>query len=393
MDNNELKIEFNDEVFRNVYEECLNARMTGWTLNLSAFTDSLLKAIESMADDNLTKNELIELDSERPKELSKEEKIISATKKAHDLSLYHSRKCYIRDKYIYGLHSFSYEEFLYYIFWRTKLRENKIIDTPNSFLAMFLVEIVNFIEYDNYKDCLDKLLFLKHYFSSDGHKLSMINTAIEEFILLYGSANDYSNNCNASKFDYIFEADEIISRTHSDTYNFIFQHTSGSFKQLSFYKKYKNCIGDDFGSFFYNIVDYFNSWGIDILKLWFGQKTLECPIDFSYIKYKFQEKIKEKNIIYRDNIIYSVSRLSQNHISLNAQDEDLKSGQCVFFRGYLMRYPLRLYENIKRKELGLREINAESALDDIAYMSEKSHILTQILSIYLSDDFQKNFVK
>ena len=88
---------------------------------------------------------------------------------------------------------------------------------------------------------------------------------LEEFVVLYGSECDYVNNCKASKFDYIFEADEIVNRTHSDIYNFIFKHTSGSFKQLSFYKKYKSSIGDDFESFFYDIVDYFNSNGINIL--------------------------------------------------------------------------------------------------------------------------------
>ena len=393
MTNNEFKIGFNDEIFRNIYEESLISKKIGWTLDLTPFKNGILNTIQSFVAGNSLTDTTIELNFKPPKEPSREEKLILNIKKAHNLSLYHAIDCDISDEYIYGFHSFSYEEFLSYVFWRTKLRENIITDTPNSFLAMFLIEIVNFIEYDDYNECLEKLLNLKNYFDSDEHKLRMINTALEEFILLYGAESDYFNNCNTSEFEYLFEMDEIVNRTHSDVYNFILQHTSGAFKQLSFYKKYKNCIGDDFEPYFYSIVDYFNSCGIDILKFWFGQKNLLSSIYFSYVKFKYPERISEKNIIYRNDVIYSISKLSQNRLTRVAQDEDLNSGQCVFLRGYLMRYPLRLYENIKRKRFGIKLINSESALDDLIHMSENSHILTQILNIYQSDDFKKKFIK
>ena len=95
----------NDQTYRKVYEECLDIHKIGWTINLSTFSNAISKRIEPIDSDASLSDIIPDLNKELPK-------IISVTKKAHNLSLYHNTACDVRENYIHGFHSFSYEEFL-----------------------------------------------------------------------------------------------------------------------------------------------------------------------------------------------------------------------------------------------------------------------------------------
>ena len=78
--------------------------------------------------------------------VSREEEYLSGAVEVNHLNLYEGEIIVPQKDYIYGYQDLSFDEFYSYIYWRTLIRNKKTHIVPGGFLALYLIEIVNFVE-------------------------------------------------------------------------------------------------------------------------------------------------------------------------------------------------------------------------------------------------------
>lgn len=362
------------EKLKEIYDEISNFNSFGWSLDFSSLYDSIIAKLNG------------EPEPPREKVLTKGEKYINNAIKVNKLDLFEGTIIVPKKDYISGYHNLSFDEFCSYIYWRTLVRNKKTVDVPSGFLALYLMEIVNFVEAETYLSGLELLKYLKQLSGHEPKNLSQVNNAIEEYVIVYGSVEDVYENCDISEFDYIFEEISILKQEHP---HLLLRLSSTSYPQLrksELWEKERQTLEKNFDKYFYSVADYFDLQNIHFLKLYVGTPK-HLSLRKVYIKHIFSEKLLPKEIVRDELQLIKVTDTFIGKIATNYTDGTEENKGHFFIRHYVIKYILRLYEKIMREKLGYPEINAE--LNVTNELALKDELPKKLFDIINSEEFKK----
>ena len=149
-----------------IYDKVSKFNPHSWTLDFSSFFNSILAEI------NGEKNP-----PKKKKVLSKDSEYINGAIEVSKLSLYEGEIIIPQKDYIYGYQDLTFDEFCSYIYWRTLIRNKATYNVPAGFLALYLIEVVNFVETDTYSSALKLLEYIKQLTEHEPKNSRQVNKA------------------------------------------------------------------------------------------------------------------------------------------------------------------------------------------------------------------------
>ena len=314
------------------------------------------------------------------KNLEKHHDYLLSAHKIKDLELLHGEILSPND-YVYGYFNLSYEEFCSYIYWRTLIRKRQTKIVPGGFLALYLIEIVNFVEFCSFEDILHTLSFLESLCENiEEANFRQIKKAKKEFVLLYGDAKQAEMTVDYSDFNYIFNRRLISSRSHPNLYKYL---APTSTIKSSFFIDNETFLCENFPKFYYSIMDFLKENNICLDDL-YSDGIAYMPYHTTYIKQIFSDRVIAKRI-YEHNeclLIVDPNGIKEASLATLAPDSYLISS-------YIHSYILRLYEKQIRELLGYRTIKISlHYMDD---MVNSSKTCQKLLFILTSKEFENKF--
>ncbi|MDD6526978.1 MAG: hypothetical protein PUF31_04100 [Oscillospiraceae bacterium] len=364
------------EYLRTVYEQLVKYDPFSFTL---CFTKAH-NIIENLEN----KDTFISTD----RKLSKGEEYILGAKRIKDVTLETGKIVDIIKDYVYGYQDLSYEEFISYIFWRTQIRKRKTVFVPSGFLALYLIEIVNFVEIDKVEDGLEIIKFLELLSADMESNLRQIKKAREEFLLYYGTVEDTKSIIDYSNFDYLFEDDKIINKNHPALLECFCNRHYTAFLRSKMFLQHSKELECNFQIWFYDLTNYLSLNGIDFLDLYYGSYTLH-KLHKVYIKNVIQEKVIEK-CIEKNGVCIVRTNCDVEIGTKFCTDGTQKNKEQSYIRWVVIRYILRLYENKMR-----RILNYPKNYPRIAELQKgfcKSEVAIKLANIFASDEFSDLFM-
>ena len=283
------------------------------------------------------------------KQLSKSEEYLAGARKIKDISIETGVITGATKSYIYGYQDLSFDEFSSYIYWRTQIRKRKRVLIPGGFLALYLIEIVNFIEFDKVQDCLEMIEFLESLSLEEKSNIRQIKKAKEELIFYYGTFAQAKNIVDFLEYEYLLEDEKILQKNHPNLLRCFCQRHYSAFLKSKMYLQYADKLENDFHNWFYSICNYFSERKINFLDLYNGEEKY-FKMRTVYIKEIIQEKVITKEIYLNDNLIIKVSD-EVDLLTKHFTDGTLRNKEHIYIRSVVVKYLLRLYECQKRKEL------------------------------------------
>lgn len=283
------------------------------------------------------------------KQISKSEEYLAGARKIKDISIETGVITGATKSYIYGYQDLSFDEFLSYIYWRTQIRKRKRVLVPGGFLALYLIEIVNFIEFDKVQDCLEMIEFLESLSLEEKSNIRQIKKAREEFVFFYASLEDAKTVIDFSEYEYLLEDDKIANKNLPSLLNCLGKRHYAALLKSKMYLQHPDELESDFYDWFYSLVDYLTKKGINYLELYYGN-IIYTSMRRVYVKEIFSERIIKKEISFNEISIikvYDEVELATKHFTNCTQ----QNKEHLYIRGVVTKYILRLYEYKMRKKL------------------------------------------
>lgn len=321
-----------------IFDEVSKYNPRRFTLDFSSFLDSIVAEINRE-----------EKKPRRKKVVSKTEEYINGAIKVNRLNLFKGEIITPKKDYIYGYQDLIFEEFCSYIYWRTQIRKRKTVFVPGGFLALYLIEIVNFVEFNTISECLETMIFLETLSVDVKSNMRQIKKAKEELLFYYGTLTATEKIVNYSEYEYLLEDDRIICKNHPALLKCLCQRHYSAFLKSKMYLQHADVLEKDFYEWFYSVCNYFAEREIDILDLYYGYTTYSKMRNV-YIKEIVKERIITKEVILNNTPIIKVSD-DVELITKHFTDGTLRNKEHIYIRSVVVKYLLRLYECKKRKEL------------------------------------------
>ena len=327
--------------------------------------------------------------SERPKRITREERYILTAKRIREVNLdvgdvIACELSTYRTSYEYS--SLSFEEFCSYIFWRTQTRNNQILQAPIPYIWLYLAELCNFIEYDTIEETISMLSFL---LSTQKHQRAktIIREAISDFLVYYGDSETLKEyDTEICKFNSVKNSLFFLNGTHSDPFDYVVSYSSYKIKESEIYNECPKTVRKYFMSFFYKIVDLLRVEGVDLLALWIGQYELAKRHELLIKEVKFN-LVVEKQLIEDGILLRSVTQGGAYEATMKPLGQDVDPGERIFYRNYIIDYPIQFFDNELRKITGKKQIDISTKkLHEMAGRGEKDN-LNKIIEFYESDIF------
>lgn len=367
------------EYLRRVYEQLAEYDPFSFTLCLAKAQD----IIENISPEN---KDAFSFSTSR--KLSKGEKYILGAKRIKDITLETGKIVDTNKDYVYGYQDLSYEEFISYIFWRTQIRKRKTIYVPSRFLALYLIEIVNFVEIEKVEDGLEIIKFLELLSADMESNLRQIKKAREEFLFYYGTVEETESIIDYSNFYYFFEDDKIINKNHPSLLECFCNRHYTAFLKSKMYLQYADKLENDFYDWFYSICNYFSTRKINLLDLYCGDEKY-IKMESFYIKKIVQGKIIIKEIYLNNTPIIKVSG-EVDLLTKHFTDGTIRNKEHIYIRSVVTKYLLRLYECKKRKELKFPK--TYPSVSELHKGFCNIEIAEQIETIFESEEFNQLYM-
>lgn len=363
---------------------------------VSKFNPHLLFVLDSSSLQNyingvwaeITGTEIRTQEPPKTKFVSREEEYLSGAIEVNNLNLYEGEIVVPQEAYISGYQDLSFDEFCSYIYWRTLIRNQKTHIVPGGFLALYLIEIVNFVEVSTYLDGLNLLKYIKQLSEDNVKNLNQINRAIEEYVILYGSISDVYEHCDFAQFNYIFEDNLIYRREHPCLLSTLSEKHYSQLKKSKIWERYSQILEKKFDEYFYAVADYLENKNIPFLKLYVGTPKL-LSFHKVYLKRTIDEKLVDKEIVHDGIRLISVKNVNVQKASKSYQDETDQNKGYFFVRGHIIKYILRLYEKEMRELLGYPKIKAELKIVNERVLEDK--FVRELFEIVNSEEFKQIF--
>lgn len=327
------------EVLESLYKELSDYNPMRFTIS----TTSIQKMFASLFEN--TDNNYWDEDF-----LSKEDEYLEGAKKLKGIDLDIREITGTEKTYIYGYQDLTFDEFLSYLSWRTLIRKRKEVPVPGGFLALYLIEIVNYVEVETVFEAVEIMNFLEALSAGIASNLSQIKKARKEFLFLYGtlaeakSITDYS-----AEYQYILDDDNITQRKMCLLLNHLSKRHYSAFLKSKMYLENAERLEEDFFNWFYCVSDYFLKKKINLLELYCGERI------YGTMRKVYVKKIRHENVVRKDIDFCGIPviRVAEdvNLITKYYTDGTTKNQEHLYVEGVVMRYILRLYECRKRKEL------------------------------------------
>lgn len=310
---------------------------------------------------------------------------------------------------------FDLATFRSYIYWRSNIRKNVLVETPRTFLFAYLCELCNFIEYDMLIDTWNKLIKISEIYQEQMIKMPTTDTkalfryvkdAMISFSVLYGDKIEGNEKFllreleNRYRDEYI--KSQILNKDYSNAYEFIIKNSEYKIEKSKFYvgehiDVYKKCLP----VVMINVNEYFIENGINLLAYWIGEKReYRYPFDSSIIVIN-ERFFKERDIaIFGEFHIHTNIEKSKSICDLYRVQED-DYGALLFRRKYTISYILWYTEKVLRQRYDVKPairpsvkslkkmLERASITDDKLNCSRNYEKLEKVIELYLSDEFEK----
>lgn len=371
------------EQIRRIYDEVSTFYPFQWKVDTRAVENRILEKIAAALG-----METPIQDEPKAKTLTKEEEYLLGAKKVYPLDLQEGVILSPQKSYIYGYQDLSYDEFCSYIFWRTLIRNKKTDEVPNGFLALYLIEIVNFVEVDSYKAGMELISYLGNLCKDMPKNQKQLSQAAKEFCLLYGSEVDANNYLDLSEFDYIYEDKRILNGCHSNLLVCLSQRKYSAFLKSKMYLENQEYLEKNFPEYFYSMMDYFEEKGVHLLDILLG-KLKSYSMEMTYVKCGVQEAYIEKSVVREGVTLIRVRGEKIKTVTKYFTDGTQANKAHLFVDSYVVKYILRLYERRMRALLGYPKITP--VLKDLAESGYRSNITERIVDVFSSFEFIDRF--
>ena len=365
----------NNEKIRSIYDKISTFNPLCWTLDFSSVCDSVAVKMNGEASAPRDK-----------KVVSKDEEYINGAIEVSKLNLYEGEIIAPEKDYIYGYQDLTFAEFCSYIYWRTLIRNKKTYNVPSGFLALYLIEIVNFVEAETYSSTLKLLEYIKQLSAPEPRNSRQVDKAIEEFVIVYGSVTDVHRYCDLSQFDYIFDDILIYRREHPYLLSRLSAMYYSQFKNSKIWENENQYLENNFAKYFYSIADFFEKQDIPFMELYVG-KPKYFSLHKVYIKHILKEKVVAKEIV-RDGVqLIKVFDAIAEKITKGYTDGTDENKGHIFIRQYIIKYILRLYEREMRTVLGYPKIKAELHITNA--LALKDQFAYRLFEVINTEDFKQ----
>ena len=321
--------------------------------------------------------------------LSKEDRYLEGAKKLKEIDLDAREITGTRKTYIYGYQDLTFDEFVSYLSWRTLIRKRQEVSVPGGFLALYLIEIVNFIEVENVFEGVKTINFLETLSAGIAANLRQIKKAREEFLFLYGTLDEAKSIVDYSEYQYILDDDNITQRKKCSLLNHLCKRHYSAFLKSKMYLENTDLLEEDFYDWFYSVSDYFLQNKINLLESYGGE------IKYGAMRKVYVKKIRHEIVVKKEidfcgipivRVVDDVDLITKYYT-----DGTMKNKEHLYVDGVVMRYILRLYECQKRKEL--RYPKTYPSVSELEKGFCNLSLSQRIIEILDSTEFNQRFLR
>ena len=364
------------ESIKLAYEELSRFKQFQYSLSLPR-AENILRQLK---DDD-------KLELSRKDKLSKGEEYLAGAKRIKKFDLEIGSIVETRKHYVYGYQDLSCEEFESYIFWRTQIRQRKTVVVPGGFLALYLIELVNFIEIEDFCKVLEIIEYLEQLSGESENNLRQIKNARREFVFYYGSKKDAEELIDADEYTYFLEDEKILCHQQTSLLTLLCKRHYSGFLRSKLFLEHKNDLEEDFQRFFCRLVEFFSANGIELLEKYYGK------IAFSKMRNVYLKSIDPVKIVKKEIVLSGICILKVNDSVQIATkyytDGTYNNKAFLYVRDVVMRYILRLYEHKMR--MIFRYPKTFPTTEELQKGFYKTEIAQQIINVIDSDEFEEFF--
>lgn len=271
-------------------------------------------------------------------------------------------------------------------------KKKKICETPISFLCVYLIELCNFVEFDNVEKTYNMLKYLEKT-QENAKAKRKVGEAILDFLIIYGTkeeANKYLEKFDY--FSYMKEEIQLYLDPEKHIFNYVMNRSTYKLKQNKIFLSAPKTTEKWFIKFFVNVVFLLKEKGINLLDLWLG-KCAYHELKFSYvIKEINNDFLIEKEFKEDDYLIMDIKKDAFKILGKDSCGDEIDPGACIFERSYIITYLVKAFENEIRRQLGMRQIKVstdeiQTMLNRVSATNKKHVMLNEIIDFYNSKEF------
>lgn len=254
--------------------------------------------------------------------------------------------------------SFDYDTFVYYVYWRSQLRHDVLIDTPYVFAKQYIREICNFLEEKTPNAIYERLLALSKKLKNEkwtsqekGWFDYLLHISIRTMLALY-SDHIYNGELKLISiyesypvFMWDYSKQKVLSGSYRSGLDFIYKNCTYKVKREAYQNGKANMFDDCLVLVLKRVRSFSREKGFDIIRKWIGERVLSS---LRHDQYYFvnPEYFREKEILVKGvtTVRIYADRIEANHF---------ETEQRVYFGGKknVLSYILWKTESVLREEI------------------------------------------
>lgn len=255
----------------------------------------------------------------------------------------------------------SFENYIYYIYWRTQLRKGIIIITPLIYFRMYIKEICGMLWHDLPHKALQELIEIRKMYNSVTELdidnkwsiLGLLDRAIEGIKIYYSGYFPKSDVIDTLQMNkgIIASSDTkyILNGNYSKAFDYFVENSNYKLKSSKFYQSNEDLYKKAFIGSLPEVISYFIKHDMDIISLWIG-KLEESSHKDNIFNYQQKEMITKQSFKVFDNLTVCIDEKGI-HYQMN-KPMDVHSP--LYQRRDVMSYYLWSLEAVLREQTGFR---------------------------------------
>lgn len=282
------------------------------------------------------------------------------------------------DKFLYN--SFSSLELKSYFFWRTNIRNSKIVHTNRFFLILYLYEILGGIGFDSKEKIFFEMLKVYNMFGNSFKTKVLIESTLKDFIIYHNLdkslVNELPKDCNKSSFYLQAISDAVNTGDYSNFTNSIANFSSYKILSSKFYIKFEKDYDECLKVVYNNLHKfYLKNRKISLFKKLFGKKyKLSGWVFFGYFSF-YKEHTETFEFVLND-----------------FEEYDFIDGKCTkIYSNEQIFNKLLIGEILKTVESYLRSFYKYKALTFKSTSQILTDLIEKTVEEYCTDNNKHNF--